>query len=128
MKKPLRRLQLILEYGQTANDFLTGKSPDQWRFDVQLRYAVAHALAGVVENLKEYAKDQNDFQYLKDNYPGIPWNLVIRFRDKLIHHYETLDQDTLYEFLTQQLPALLTAIQEIIEQNTPIDYEHNVNS
>ena len=105
-----------MEYGQTVHDFLTGKSPVQWRSDIQLRYAVAHALAGVVDNLKEYAKDQNGFQYLQDHYPQIPWNLVIRFRDKLIHHYEALDQDIMYEFSTQQLPPLLAAVREIMDR------------
>jgi uncharacterized protein with HEPN domain len=80
-----------------------------------LRYAVAHALAGAVENVKEYAHDNERLQYLQTAYPKIPWTLIIRFRDKIIHHYEVLDQDILYEFATLQLPELMTAIQSIID-------------
>ncbi len=113
MKKSRRRLELIDEYGQVAQNFLLGKTLEEWRGDIKLRYAVAHALAGVVENLKEYSKDADTFQYLLAQYPQIPWNLVIRFRDKLIHHYETMDQDVMFEFVTQDLPELLTAIREV---------------
>jgi uncharacterized protein with HEPN domain len=113
MKKSRRRWELIDEYGQVAQHFLAGKSLDEWRSDIKLRYAVAHALAGVVENLKEYSKDADTFQHLLAQYPHITWNLVIRFRDKLIHHYETMDQDVMFEFVTQDLPELLTAIREV---------------
>jgi uncharacterized protein with HEPN domain len=118
MKKSHRRLELIDEYGRIAQDFLAGKTSAQWRGDLKLRYAVAHALAGVVENLKEYAKDANVFQNLLNRYPQIPWNVVIRFRDKLIHHYETMDQEVIFEFATQQLPELLKAIREIINHSS----------
>jgi uncharacterized protein with HEPN domain len=113
MKKSRRRLELIDEYGQIAQNFLDGKTLEEWRGDIKLRYAVAHALAGVVENLKEYSRDADVFQNLLTQYPHIPWNLVIRFRDKLIHHYETMDQDVMFEFVTQDLPELLTAIREV---------------
>ena len=116
MKKSHRRLELVDEYGRIAQDFLNGKTLEQWREDLKLRYAVAHALAGVVENLKEYSKDTAAFQNLLHLYPQIPWNLVIRFRDKLIHHYETMDQDAIFEFVTQQLPELLKAIEQCRQQ------------
>ena len=118
MKKSHRRLELIDEYGQIAQDFLNGKTLEQWKEDLKLRYAVAHALAGIVENLKEYAKDAESFQNLLNLYPEIPWNLVIRFRDKLIHHYEVMDQEAIYEFVTKQLPELLQAIRETISNSS----------
>lgn len=117
MKKSHRRLELIDEYGRVAQSFLDGKTLEQWRSDIKLRYAVAHALAGVVENLKEYSRDADTFQNLLAQFPHIPWNLVIRFRDKLIHHYETMDQDVMFEFATQQLPDLLTAIRDIASRS-----------
>lgn len=113
MKKSHRRLELIDEYGRVALNFLDGKTVDEWRGDIKLRYAVAHALAGVVENLKEYSKDAGNLQNLVNMYPQIPWNLVIRFRDKLIHHYKAMDQDVMFEFVTHDLPELLAAICEI---------------
>jgi uncharacterized protein with HEPN domain len=118
MKKSHRRLELIDEYGRIAQDFLNGKTLEQWREDLKLRYAVAHALAGVVENLKESARDADTFQNLLNKYPQIPWNLVVRFRDKLIHHYETMDQEVIFEFVTQQLPELLKAIRETISRSS----------
>lgn len=120
MKKSRRRLKLILDYGTTAQDFLQGKTLSDWQKDLQLQYAVAHALAGVVENVKEYVQDAARLQHLQQTYPHIQWKLIIRFRDKMIHHYEVLDQDILFEFATLQLPELLEAIKEMIG-NAPLE-------
>ncbi|MDR0816841.1 MAG: DUF86 domain-containing protein [Desulfovibrio sp.] len=57
MKKSFRRLELILSYGQNVRDFLVGKTLTDWQNDIQLRYAVAHALAGVAENVKDLCND-----------------------------------------------------------------------
>lgn len=114
MKKPFRRLELIVEYGQQAQAFLQGKTLDHWRGDMQLRYAVAHALAGAVENIKEYARDADRLHELKCRAPHVPWNMIIRFRDKMAHYYEILHQDSVYEIVTKQLPDVLALVLELV--------------
>lgn len=84
MKRPVRRLELVLDYGRTAQQFLQGKTIEDWRRDLQLRFAVSHALAGVAENVKEYMQSVERTALLQ-TYPHIPWNQVARFRDKMVH-------------------------------------------
>ncbi len=122
MKKSCRRLELIAEYGQTVQSFLHGKSLEDWRADMQLRYAVAHALAGVVENVKEYVRDGEKLPELSKRYPSVEWAMIIRFRDKMTHYYEILDQDSVYEIATKQLPVLLDVAMELLaSDNTTSD-------
>lgn len=116
MKKPSSRLELVLEYGQKAQQFLHGKSLDDWQRDEQLRFAVSHALAGVAENVKEYMQTVDKSTLLRD-YPHIPWNQIARFRDKMIHHYEGIDQDTLFEFTTIDLKPLLQVARDILTKD-----------
>lgn len=118
MKKPSSRLELVLEYGQKAQQFLHGKSLDDWQRDEQLRFAVSHALAGVAENVKEYTQAV-DQSILLRNYPHIPWNQIARFRDKMIHHYEGIDQDILFEFATLELEPLLQVVSDILSKDSP---------
>ncbi len=113
MKKPAKRLELVLDYGQKAQKFLIDKSYTDWQHDEQLRFAVAHALAGVAENVKEYAQSVG-VDTLINTYPEIPWTHIIRFRDKMIHHYEVMDQDMLYEFTTVDLEKLLKTVSRIV--------------
>lgn len=117
MKKPSRRLELVREYGQKAQQFLHDKSLTDWQHDEQLRFAVSHALAAVAENVKEYMQAVNKATLLRD-YPHIPWNQIARFRDKMIHHYEGIDQDILFEFATLELEPLLQVISDILSKDS----------
>jgi uncharacterized protein with HEPN domain len=39
--------------------------------------------------------------------PGIPWRLVIATRNRLIHGYLGIDNDTLWSLIQDDIPALL---------------------
>ncbi len=126
MKKPARRLELVLDYGQKAQQFLVGKELIDWQHDEQLRFAVAHALAGVAENVKEYAQSVG-IELLKTTYPEIPWTHIACFRDKMIHHYEAMNQDMLCAFATIDLEKLLKIVANIVG-NFDIASEHGFTS
>ena len=42
-------------------------------------------LMSLAESIKEHLKTSPE---LAANYPQIPWDDIIRFRDKIAHHYE----------------------------------------
>ena len=42
--------------------------------------------------------------------PGVPWRLVIATRNRLIHGYLGIDNDTLWSIVTSDVPSLLDAL------------------
>ena len=42
-------------------------------------------------------------------YPSIPWRRIIATRNRLIHGYLGIDDDTLWSIVSTDLPALMTA-------------------
>ena len=42
--------------------------------------------------------------------PQIPWRLVIATRNRLIHGYLGIDNDTLWSIVSSDIPALLSAL------------------
>ncbi|MBI3106626.1 MAG: DUF86 domain-containing protein [Candidatus Rokubacteria bacterium] len=52
---------------------------------------------------------------LRQQHPEIPWAQLISLRNRLIHGYDTVDLDRLWELLTVDLPALATALDRILE-------------
>ena len=48
--------------------------------------------------------------------PEIPWRMICGFRDHLAHGYFGLDNDTVWEVVTSELPALLTAVERLLGQ------------
>ena len=45
--------------------------------------------------------------------PQIPWRLVIATRNRLIHGYLGIDDDTLWSIIIDDIPALLSALQTL---------------
>lgn len=50
---------------------------------------------------------------VREEYSQIHWRMVIATRNKLIHGYLGIDNDTLWSIIQTDLPALLSQLQEI---------------
>ncbi len=49
--------------------------------------------------------------------PQIPWRLVIATRNRLIHGYLGIDNDTLWSIIQDDIPTLLPQLRELREQS-----------
>jgi uncharacterized protein with HEPN domain len=49
----------------------------------------------------------------RGRYPRIPWAQLINLRNRLIHGYDQVDFDILWQILTQDLPPLVAELDEI---------------
>jgi uncharacterized protein with HEPN domain len=47
-------------------------------------------------------------------YPEIPWTQLISLRNRLIHGYDQVDFDILWQILTRDLPPLLDELDRIV--------------
>ncbi|BCM24072.1 HepT-like ribonuclease domain-containing protein [Methyloradius palustris] len=52
-------------------------------------------------------------QEVREQYADIPWRLVIATRNKLIHGYLGIDNDTLWSIIQSDIPELLSQLQLI---------------
>ena len=53
---------------------------------------------------------------VRQKYPQIPWRTVVATRNKLIHGYLGIDNDTLWSLIQGDVPVLLQALQKIKSQ------------
>lgn len=116
------------------SDQLPGRTPGRaWHFYVD-------DMIGFAENVLTYTKgyDQNDFEKSRLNYdatlrnleligeaathinqhvrefaPRVPWRLIIATRNRLIHGYLGIDNDTLWSIVCDNIPSLLTDLQAL---------------
>lgn len=51
----------------------------------------------------------------KNQYPNIPWKQIAGMRDILIHDYNEIDMDLVWDTLQMDLPLLKSAIQNKID-------------
>lgn len=50
----------------------------------------------------------------KEQYSRIPWGEITGMRNRMIHGYDVLDLSVLHNTITQDLPSLVTALDEIL--------------
>ncbi len=50
---------------------------------------------------------------VRQNNPQIPWRMVIATRNRLIHGYLGIDNDTLWSIIQTDIPALLPLLQRL---------------
>ena len=55
-------------------------------------------------------------QIRADN-PDVPWRLIIATRNRLIHAYLGIDDDTVWSIIQDEIPALLSALEKIREKH-----------
>ena len=49
-------------------------------------------------------------------YPEIPWPQIVSLRNRLIHGYDAVDLDILWQITEYDLPPLIAALEIILDQ------------
>ena len=72
------------------------------------------AITRALEIIGEATKNLNlDFRM---KYNSVPWNYMAKLRDKIIHHYQGVDYETIWNIITQEMPELHFQIEQIIKE------------
>ena len=58
-------------------------------------------------------------QDFRSRYPDIPWRSMINTRNKLIHHYDGIDLDVVWETAIISIPDLKPKIDAILNNEEP---------
>ena len=53
---------------------------------------------------------------VSDSFPDIPWRQLVGLRNRLAHDYNTLDEDTLWEIVSNGVPQLDLQLQNLLGQ------------
>ena len=50
---------------------------------------------------------------VREMHPDIPWRMIVATRNRLTHAYLGIDDDTIWSIIKEDIPALLTALDQI---------------
>ena len=73
------------------------------------------ALTRLVEIIGEAANRVSE--EAQRNEPEIPWLQIIGMRNRLIHGYDVIDYDLLWDTIANDLPPLIAALQNALGEN-----------
>ena len=105
-------LQLIIKY---VNEVFTGierYSLDYEKFssDHMLKNGISMSVMQIGENVKRLSKE------VRQKYNKIPWALIGDMRNRFAHGYDAMNEDIIWEVVTEDLPQLKVYCQEILEK------------
>jgi uncharacterized protein with HEPN domain len=109
-RNDLLYLNDILKATERINNYVTGITLDQFKADNLVVDGVLFNLMTIGEAVK------NIPDHLRERAPEIRWRDIGRFRDRVVHHYFSLDLDIVWEIVTLHLPPLQTYVEQILKE------------
>jgi uncharacterized protein with HEPN domain len=96
-----RAARLILE-------FTRGMERAVFLGDIKTQSAVLHQFMVVGEAVKRLSPE------FRAGHSGMPWSLIAGMRDKLIHHYDSVDFEEVWRTVETDIPHLLSYVEALL--------------
>ena len=100
----------ILDAMDKAEILLEGVTYEQFESDFRINFAVVRALEIIGEATKRLPMD------LREQYPDIPWKGMAGMRDRIIHGYDNVDYQIVWDVVKDDIPRIRPQLQQILSE------------
>ena len=105
----------ILEAMERIAEYIAGLTREDFMLDRKTQDAVIRNLEIIGEATKNLSPE------LCSRHGEVPWSGLAGVRDKMIHYYFGLNYDVIWTIASEELPALLLAIRNILSLEEEAD-------
>lgn len=98
----------MLEHAMEAQSHASGRSIEDVRNSRVLQLALFHLVEIIGEAASRVSAET------RSQNPEIPWRGVIGMRNRIVHGYEVLDVDVLWDTLNEDVPPLIGQLTAIL--------------
>jgi len=105
---PVMYLQHMREYALKAVEFAEGRTREDVDEDEQFAFALRYAVGTVGEAASKVPRA------VQRDHPQIPWQAIIGMRHRLVHDYERVDYEVVWDAVQNDLPVLLQLLEVAI--------------
>ena len=102
------RMRHMLEYAEMAVRLSSSRSRRDLDTDELFPLAMVRAVEVVGEAAARVSAQG------RSQYPQLPWPLIVGMRNRLIHGYDEVDLNILWETLVHELPELIATLKRIL--------------
>ena len=101
-------LRHMLDHALEAVAMTKGKTRADLDKDRQLNLALVRLLEIIGEAATRIPKED------QTHYSDISWSEIVSLRNRLIHGYDTVDFDVLWQIMNQDLPGLIESLRKAL--------------
>ena len=98
----------MLESAKIALDYSLGKTWDDFFNDIQCQDAVVRRIEIIGEAARRLSQDT------RDRHPQIPWREITSMRNLVIHEYDVVDINQVWDTVTNKLPPLIDQLAKLV--------------
>jgi uncharacterized protein with HEPN domain len=106
------RLRHMLDHAAEAVELVSGRT----RSDLDTDRVLGLALVRLLEIVGEAAARTS--VELREAQSEVPWGQIVGLRNRLIHGYDSVDMDILWQVLRDDLPPLIVAVSAILPESS----------
>ncbi len=103
------RLRHMLDAAHEAAELVRGRSRRELDSDRTLNLALVRLMEIVGEAAGRVPQEE------RERFPDILWPQIVGLRNRLIHGYDDIDLDILWEVVTQDLPPLIAKLENLVQ-------------
>jgi uncharacterized protein with HEPN domain len=103
------RLRHMLDHAREAVVMASGRTRGELDTDRQLNLSLVRLLEIVGEAAGRVPPEE------RVRHPDIPWPEIVGLRNRLIHGYDSVDFDILWQIVSDDLPTLIAALQKALQ-------------
>lgn len=101
-------LRQMLDYALKAQGMVAGRNRQDIGSDEILQLALTRALEVIGEAANRVSPET------RKRYGAIPWRAIVGMRNRLIHGYDTVDLDVLWDTVVTELPPVIEKLAKIL--------------
>ncbi|XGV96216.1 MAG: DUF86 domain-containing protein [Leptolyngbya sp. BL-A-14] len=103
----------IARYAQQILNFSQDMNETQLAADTRTQAAILYYIAVIGEAVKRLSPD------FRSQHPDIPWTDIAGMRDKVIHQYDRVKLDVVWNTVQQDIPELLRLLTPLLPPPPP---------
>ena len=100
----------MLDHAVEALEMTRGRSRSDLDTDRMLNLSLVRLMEVVGEASRRVPQD------FRNRYPNVPWRETSDLRNRLIHAYDEVDFDTLWEVIRDEVPLLIEQLEAILDE------------
>jgi uncharacterized protein with HEPN domain len=107
------RLAHMLDYATIARRISAGRTREHLDSDVTYSLAIVRALEVIGEAASRMSAEG------RAQLAGIPWPRIAGLRNRIVHGYDVLDRDLIWQIVTQDLGPLIAELEKVVPPEPP---------